>query len=212
MKPTFPNGYATFYITRHGETEWNLQDRLQGHLDSPLTENGINQAKQVALELGDISFDAVFSSDLGRAEHTARIIATEKQLAVSTTQLLREQNGGDDQGTTFAERRDRHRELLERYEKMTTEEQMNVRFNPSAETQAESVARFITFLREIAVGYLHRNILIITHAGTMRNFLIHLGVPIQARSIKNTAQIIIQSDGVDFFIESTKNIEIKQTA
>ncbi|MGE5819264.1 MAG: histidine phosphatase family protein, partial [Deltaproteobacteria bacterium] len=62
-------------IVRHGETEWNIANIRQGHLDSPLTEDGLAQAKALARRLMRERFSALYSSDLGRAMQTARIIA-----------------------------------------------------------------------------------------------------------------------------------------
>src|SRR6266436_6513686 len=59
---------------RHGETEWNVQGREAGQLDSVLTERGIQQARLVAGRLNRAAFHALYSSDLGRAIQTAEII------------------------------------------------------------------------------------------------------------------------------------------
>lgn len=63
------------YLVRHGETEWNKEERLQGWKDSPLTAKGRRKAEELREELKDISFDRVYSSDQGRAVETAKIIA-----------------------------------------------------------------------------------------------------------------------------------------
>ena len=53
---------ATLYLVRHGETEWNTQDILQGHLDSALTERGLAQARELVERFHDVVFAAIFSS------------------------------------------------------------------------------------------------------------------------------------------------------
>lgn len=67
-----------FYLTLHGETEWNFERRFQGQLDSPLTEHGVQQARLMGVTLrrllGDASGCPVVSSPLGRACRTAEII------------------------------------------------------------------------------------------------------------------------------------------
>ena len=55
------------YITRHGETEWNVAGRIQGHTDVPLSERGQEQARMLARRLSNVPIDAVYSSDLARA-------------------------------------------------------------------------------------------------------------------------------------------------
>ncbi|PWK46357.1 histidine phosphatase family protein, partial [Pleionea mediterranea] len=62
-----------FYLARHGETEWNRIKRLQGRLDSPLTEQGIQQANDLAASMTNYSVDAVITSPLLRARRTAEI-------------------------------------------------------------------------------------------------------------------------------------------
>lgn len=65
------------YLIRHGETEWNVQGRFQGRLDSVLTNTGVKQAEAIGKRLAglDLSFDAFITSPLGRARQTAAIVA-----------------------------------------------------------------------------------------------------------------------------------------
>jgi len=88
--PTNHRKLCHFYITRHGETVWNTKKIMQGHSDSPLTENGINQAKATAKKLQDVPFAQVFSSDLLRTKRTAEIISADYDVVVKTNKLLRE--------------------------------------------------------------------------------------------------------------------------
>lgn len=53
---------TTVYVTRHGETEWNVEKRMQGRKNSALTENGMLQAKQLGDRMKDLSIDAIYSS------------------------------------------------------------------------------------------------------------------------------------------------------
>ena len=62
------------YIVRHGQTEWNVQEKFQGQLNSPLTEEGKVKIRKTATELADIEFEAVYTSKLGRTVGTAEII------------------------------------------------------------------------------------------------------------------------------------------
>ncbi len=70
------------YLIRHGETEWNVQGRFQGKLDSALTDAGVKQAEAIGRRLTglDLSFDAFVSSPLGRTRQTAAIIAESTNL------------------------------------------------------------------------------------------------------------------------------------
>lgn len=64
-------------LLRHGQSQWNLENRFTGWTDVDLTEQGINEAKNAALELKNIKFDCVFTSTLLRAERTAEIVIKE---------------------------------------------------------------------------------------------------------------------------------------
>jgi probable phosphoglycerate mutase len=89
---------------RHGETAWNVDTRIQGHLDIPLNAQGLRQAAHLAQALaeGD-AVDAVYASDLSRAHATASAIAQALQQSVTAHPGLRERHFGEFQGRTFAE-------------------------------------------------------------------------------------------------------------
>ena len=70
------------YFVRHGETEWNIQKRFQGRSNSPLTENGLKQAKLLAKKLKNIHFNKIYSSNLKRAIFTAECINEGRNLSV----------------------------------------------------------------------------------------------------------------------------------
>lgn len=78
------------YLVRHGETDWNKAGRLQGQSEVPLNENGIRLAEETAAGLADVPFEAVFSSPLGRAVETARIIRGDRQIPLYLDDRLME--------------------------------------------------------------------------------------------------------------------------
>ncbi|MGA0571616.1 histidine phosphatase family protein [Variovorax sp. VNK109] len=90
-------------VLRHGETAWNVDTRIQGHLDIPLNERGRWQAARTAQALIDEPVRAVYASDLSRAHETAQAVARAFDLPVTTHLGLRERNFGTFQGRTFAE-------------------------------------------------------------------------------------------------------------
>ena len=92
-------------FVRHGETNWNAERRMQGHIDIPLNANGISQAERLANALIRVkhSFDVIYSSDLERALHTANAVARALSLDVQITPRLRERNVGKLQGLPLAE-------------------------------------------------------------------------------------------------------------
>lgn len=82
------------YLVRHGETEWNAARRIQGQSDSPLTEKGVFQAKQIAERVRNEGITHVISSDLGRTKRTAQIIADACGCEITTDPRLRELHMG----------------------------------------------------------------------------------------------------------------------
>lgn len=85
------------YLTRHGQTEWNVCKRLQGQCDSPLTAKGREDARRLGEAMKDTPIDRVISSDLLRARQTAELIAAGR-LPVETDPRLREIHMGDWEG------------------------------------------------------------------------------------------------------------------
>ncbi len=202
--------YCTFSIVRHGETEWNRKGLIQGHEDSPLTLLGTEQAKQLGAELQHLHFDAAFSSDLLRAKRTAEIMLLERKVIVQTTALLRERAFGKYEGQPHSS----VKAIEELFETLSEEEIFRYKDSEDVESDEEIITRFITFIREVAVALPGKKVLVATHSGIMRAFLIHLGVATYKNfghnHISNTAYITLDSDGVDFFVRETKGIELSE--
>lgn len=212
MKKTDKN-LTTIYIVRHGQTEHNVLQLMQGHNDSPLTHLGEQQARSLAQEFKHIHFDEVFSSDLLRAKRTAELITLERKLAIKTTDALRERFYGKYEGRPYAEYNQALQELLLNYKDASDEVLFKLQIAGEVESKEEAVIRFITFLRELAVGYAGKTLLIVSHGGVMRYFLYKVGFVTEKNlspgKIENGAYIKLESDGVDFFVKETKGIEMK---
>ncbi len=88
---------------RHGETDWNVNNRIQGHIDIALNAQGMWQARQVGHALAQDTLHAVYASDLQRALVTAQHIASHHQLNVSSLPGLRERHYGLFEGLTWSE-------------------------------------------------------------------------------------------------------------
>jgi probable phosphoglycerate mutase len=90
-----PGTPVRILLARHGETVFNVEGRWQGQTDSPLTERGLAQARELGAALADEPIVAVYSSDLGRAARTAREVAVKHGLGVTTDPRLREVHVGE---------------------------------------------------------------------------------------------------------------------
>lgn len=143
------------YIVRHGETDWNKEERIMGRRDIPLNDIGKNQAKEVADKLKDIDFDVVFCSPLQRCRETAKIICPNKEIILD--ERLVERSNGDLEGM-----------LKEDIIKLPE-------FNNPSETKynIESLdhlhARITSFFKDVDSNYRGQNVLIITHGGVSIN-------------------------------------------
>lgn len=82
------------YITRHGQTKWNEEKRLQGSKDSMLTQLGVQQAMWLSNALVDVEFEAIYTSPLDRAKTTAEIIRADRTLELQIEPDIQECNFG----------------------------------------------------------------------------------------------------------------------
>ncbi|MEI7688620.1 MAG: histidine phosphatase family protein [Candidatus Nomurabacteria bacterium] len=206
--------YCNLYLVRHGETEWNVKNIIQGQSNSNLTEKGIEQAMKTGDELRDIKFDAIFSSDSTRAHNTAEIIKLDRELIIETSHLLRERNFGSFEGRHASEFLEAFREKLKEKETLSGEEGWNFTVASDIETDEMIVSRFITKLREIAVAYPNQTVLVVSHGGPIRMFLAKIGYAkreeLVGGSLKNAGCVNVLSDGVDFILQSVKGVELSK--
>ena len=105
---TWPMDSTRILAIRHGETDWNVNNRIQGQIDIGLNAQGLWQAEQVAQALADEPLAAIYASDLSRAFRTAQHIASHHGLEVQSKPLLRERHYGFFQGQTWDEIQQNH--------------------------------------------------------------------------------------------------------
>ncbi len=203
-----------FYIVRHGKSEGNAQNIIQGHTESPLSTIGEVQARELGNILRNVPFDLAYSSDLVRTKRTAEIVLLERALAVNTTKLLREHNMGTWERRNTDEWREKNKELLEKYETLSENEKWKARIPDGVENDEEVSIRLMRFLRETAVTYPEKNILVATHGGVMRCLLVRLGYGTHAElpigSVENAGLIRVDTDGVAFEIVETRGVTTKR--
>ncbi len=155
--------FSEVLLARHGETEWNVQGRRQGQLDSPLTERGRGQAAELAALIeahvaADGAPDSVFSSPLGRALTTAEVIAGARRLPVRLIPSLAEIDHGEFAGLTSDEIEGRWPGSLAARERS----KFSWRF-PGGESYQDASTRAATAIEEIAASGSQRPI-VVAHA------------------------------------------------
>lgn len=149
-------------LIRHGETQWNLDHRVQGHLDVELTARGIEQARRLAASLEHEPIGAIYSSDLLRARETAEILAAGK-LPVRLDPRLREAAFGLFEGLTAGEIEARYPEefRLWRYGAVRNRP-------PGGETLEDLEERCMNALRAIVSLHPGEAVAVVCHGGPVR--------------------------------------------
>jgi probable phosphoglycerate mutase len=152
---------ATLLLARHGETEWNVERRWQGHAESDLTEEGRAQAAALAAGLTGRGIASIYSSDLRRAADTASIVGAELGLPVHLDAALREVDVGEWSGLTSAEIEARYPEGVARRRSGGTG------WDRGEEVEAMA-ARILAALIEIDAAHDGETVLVVTHGGPVR--------------------------------------------
>lgn len=152
-------------LVRHGETAWNTEHRLQGHIDIPLNETGLSQAEATARTLAraGLRFSALYSSDLQRASQTAAAIARVHALPTSQDARLRERHYGHFQGLTHDEAEARHPDCFRRFKARDPHFALPER----GESLTDLAARIHAALEEIAQRHKGEAVLVVTHGGVL---------------------------------------------
>ncbi len=155
------------YLIRHGETESNKQKRYQGWTESPLSAQGVLQAEKVGFFMAAQKIEGLYSSDLKRAVHTARVIGASSGLKPVVTPLLREIHFGEWEGQTFDE--------IEKTWGSEITAWLDDPFHvaaPGGETLGQVCVRMQSFLDQLAEQVPEgKRIAAVTHGGSIRALL-----------------------------------------
>jgi broad specificity phosphatase PhoE len=155
---------SIIYLLRHGETQWNTESRLQGHLDSPLTEKGCYQASHNGSRLNNLlaANPAIYSSPLGRCIETARIVASKigvNETTIKKDERLKELNYGHWEGRIKSEIQNSDGELYQ----ARLKDRWNVPA-PGGESYSNVAARLQNWLGELNGG----STIVVSHGCTGR--------------------------------------------
>lgn len=199
--------FTRIYIVRHAETTWNVEGICLGHKDSPLTELGKQQAKELGNRFKDVKFDAVYSSDLLRCIRTAEIIIENRGIDIRTTPDLRERSWGIFEGQRNSESEIKYKNLFDKFEKLNSEERFTSAVHESVESDKHLAHRFIKVLEGLAREHTNKNILVVAH-GSMIQILLEYLDKAQAYWVTNTGYIILKCDGVNLEVEKIDGINV----
>lgn len=188
---------TTIYLVRHAEAEGNIGRRCHGHYDSMLTRRGLEQAEVVGKRFADTYLDAVYSSDLWRARHTAMAIARPHKLPVIERPALREIYMGDWEDEAWAALPVHTPELYDIWCNRPWECRP-----PKGETIMEAGARALAEMRKIAAEESGNTVALVCHGSAIRGILT-LALGLEAKDMMqvgwgdNTcvAKMIFHADG-----------------
>lgn len=157
------------YLARHGETVWNLEKKLQGQLDSPLTERGKQQAEGLAQQVQTLAVTGVVHSPLGRARETALICQARLQIPLVDEHNLQERCFGDWQG-------EKKHDLKAKGIYSSLIDKLNYVAPPNGESALSSAERLYRCLESIAKSNVNQRVLVISHGDIIRCFCKFLAV------------------------------------
>ena len=144
------------YVVRHGETIWNLEKRVQGITDIPLTEVGIKSAEDLQELVSSLNIDIVISSPLSRARDTAKILVDSK-LPINTDDRIKERDWGMNEGALISE--------VDRWD--CWDVILNTKVQ-NIECIQDFMYRVSSFIEEIKERYKDKNVLVVTHSAVIR--------------------------------------------
>ncbi|UII57735.1 histidine phosphatase family protein [Cytobacillus spongiae] len=159
----------SLYITRHGETIWNTEERLQGWKNSPLTEKGVYHATLLERRLRKTPFEAIYSSSSDRAVHTAEIVKGERSFEVVKEDLLREISLGHWEGQTHKTLRETYKEPFDFFWKKP-----HLYQTETGETFPMLLTRAKKVLDSLTANHTSGNILLVTHAVFIKAIIAHV--------------------------------------
>jgi len=144
------------YVVRHGETIWNVERKVQGITDVPLTDKGRSEAKELQDLISTLNIDVVISSPLDRARETAKILI-DSTLPINTDDRIKERDWGMNEGALI--------------DTVDTWDCWDVILNTKVqniECIQDFMYRVSSFIEDIKIRYKDKNILIVTHSAVSR--------------------------------------------
>jgi probable phosphoglycerate mutase len=162
---TSPDSPIRVVLWRHGQTDWNVENRFQGHSDIPLNKVGHYQASEAAKVLAALRPDRIISSDLIRAQETAAPLASLTDIKIEINPNLRETDGGLWEGKLASENRATHGELFANWYEGGDEPA-----GVTGERRSDVAKRAVAVIEKETTNF-SGTIVFVTHGGTVRSVL-----------------------------------------
>jgi probable phosphoglycerate mutase len=188
-------------LIRHGETDWNAEGRIQGHLPIPLNERGLVQAEAVASRLENVPFAALYSSDLLRARQTAEAIGRSSGHELRTDERLREWDLGILSGLMRTVAEELHPESFGIFRNRIVDAPV-----PGGESIRARFKRVTDAVRDIAASHPGETVVAVTHGGPLGDcYRRAVGAPLESRikvDLYNAGVNVLRVQGEDWQVES----------
>ncbi len=184
-----------FCLVRHGSTDWNLENRIQGCTDTPLNQKGREEVALLAESLQGQGWEFIITSNLQRAQESGEILGAALRIPVFSYRELHERKFGPLEGMRFDE-------INARYPEGTGRLSL-----PGMETRAEIERRALQAMRCLAELFRDRQIIIVTHGGFLRAFF-RAGLGLERRAPVNAGKVEVEWDGAWRLIEGGENNEL----
>lgn len=153
---------------RHGQTDWNANELVQGWRDTPINQQGIHQAQIAGENLAHEEIETVYSSDLRRARKSAEIVSAALDLPLHCTKRLREMNFGDAEGLKKTDLPAKFPYIYPAFNDLNNPERYDVRY-PNGESIGEVQQRFMKFVTKL-LDDRRQKVLVVTHGMLVRVF------------------------------------------
>ncbi|MBS0649147.1 MAG: histidine phosphatase family protein [Verrucomicrobia bacterium] len=201
------------HIIRHGQTDWNAEKRLQGHIDIPLNERGKAEAEIIAEEFKNHALGAIYSSPLQRAHTTAQIINRHHAHDIKTHDALKEATYGPYEGWTVEEYHAKGGETLASLKLRPLRERLHFKIAAEAESYYEVYQRVKPLLDQIIDIHLGEEVLIVSH-GRLMGALIAMvaGDDIHDIQIENIGRLTLAGNKSGLVMQGHKRIMIKRAS
>lgn len=195
------------YLVRHGQTEWNIEGRMQGSKDSPLTDLGIYQAKQLGKSLEKVNIDIVYSSSSERTMNTAKIIVGKRKINILPTDELKEMNFGFWEGMTFEVIKEQYQELYQTF--WNTPHLLR---DCPGESFEQLKNRLVGFVNKVIQQHEGKDILLVTHGVALKMIInTFKGLDIkdifQGEILKPTSLTVVEVENNNYNIVKYGDIE-----
>ncbi len=192
-------------LVRHGESQWNLENRFTGWVDVPLSEKGIKEAREAGKRIKKerIHFDKAYTSDLKRAQNTLKLILEElaqQSVPVEKDQALNERHYGDLQGLNKAETAEKFGD-----EQVKIWRRSYDIAPPNGESLKDTAARTLPYFESKIIQDLKKglNVIVAAHGNSLRSIVMDLD--------KLTREQVLElnlATGVPIIYEFDKNLKI----